>query len=304
MQPTHDVIIIGGGAAGLSAALVLGAARRSVALVDAGAPRNAAAAHLHGFLSRDGADPAELLAVGRDEVRRYGVDLVEDTVTAALPKDGAFAVELAHGDPLVAPRIVLAVGTTDSLPNLPGLREGWGDDVLHCPYCHGHEVADRRIVILATHPGSAHQAHMVRQWSDDVTLLTNEVAELDADARAALERRGIRVVDGAVAQVDRADGALTGVRLTDGTRVPADALFLVPRMEPPSFLVERLDLATEDTPMGPAVRTHDNGRTNVAGVWAAGNCADPSAQVVTAASDGTLAGMDVNADMVDEDCAA
>ncbi|QGG42057.1 NAD(P)/FAD-dependent oxidoreductase [Aeromicrobium yanjiei] len=302
MQPTHEVIIVGGGAAGLSAALVLGAARRSVVVVDAGEPRNRAAAHLHGFLSRDGADPADVLATGRDEAARYGVEVVEDTVTAALPKDDAFTVELEGGRRLVAPRLVIAVGTADTLPDLPGLREGWGSDVLHCPYCHGHEVADSPLLILATHAGSAHQAHLLRQWSDDVTLLVNDVAALDEDAHATLRRRGIRVADGAVARIERAeDGALTGVQLADGTRVPANALFLVPDMEPPGVLVERLGLAMEDTPMGPAITTHDNGRTSVPGVWAAGNCTDPTAHLVTAASAGTLAGMDVNADIIDDE---
>jgi thioredoxin reductase len=302
MSDPYDVIIIGGGAAGLSAALVLGRARRRVVVVDAGSPRNAGAAHVHGFLSRDGVDPADVLAAGRAEVAGYGVEIKHDTVTGAYAKDGGFAAELAGGDRLEAPRIMLAVGTTDTVPDVPGLREGWAVDVLHCPYCHGHEVAGRRLAVLATHQGSAHQARLVRQWSDDVTLLTNDTADVDDAERTALGRRGIRVVDGVVEAIDRDAGTMTGVRLAGGEHVAAEVIFVIPRMDPPGRLVESLGLEVAETPMGPAVRAEDNGRTSVEGVWAAGNCVDPSAQVVTAASDGTVAGMDLNGDMIDEEC--
>jgi thioredoxin reductase len=301
MERSYDVAVVGGGAAGLSAALVLGRARRSVVVVDAGSPRNASATHLHGYLSRDGADPAEVLERGRVEVQTYGVELRSASVADVAPEGDGFAVGLDDGAAFRARRVVLATGIVDDLPDVPGLAEGWGSDVLHCPYCHGHEIADGRLVVLASHPGSAHQAKLMRQWSDHVVLATNEIAEVDGDQRTELKRRGIEVRDGKVVAVERTDDRLRAVLLDSGERIEADAVFTVPRMSPPSTLVERLDLVTEETPMGPAVRAGENGRTSCPGVWAAGNITDPSAQVVTAASAGALAGMDINADLVEAD---
>jgi thioredoxin reductase len=151
----HDVVVVGGGAAGLSAALVLGRARRRVAVVDAGAPRNAPAAHMQGFLSRDGMPPAELLAAGRAEVAAYGVEVVQGRVAAI---DPGFAVHLAGSRSLRARRLLIATGVHDELPEIPGVRERWGRDLLHCPYCHGWEVRDRPLGVLGTRPGSVEHA--------------------------------------------------------------------------------------------------------------------------------------------------
>ena len=166
----YDVVIVGGGAAGLSAALVLGRARRRVAVIDGGAPRNAAAAHMQGFLSRDGMPPAELLAAGRAEVTGYGVEIVNDQVLAIEP---GFVVRLAGGRVLTARRILVATGAGDELPDIPGVRERWGKDLLHCPYCHGWEVRDEPLGVLGTHPMSVLHAQLVRQWSDDVVYFAH-----------------------------------------------------------------------------------------------------------------------------------
>ena len=156
----YDVVIIGGGAAGLSAALVLGRARRRVAVVDAGAPRNAPAAHMQGYLSRDGMPPADLLATGRAEVARYGIEIIDVVVVGT---DPGFTVRLGNGQVLVARRILVATGVTDQLPDIPGVRERWGQDLLHCPYCHGWEVRDQPLGVLGSNPGSILHAHLVRQ---------------------------------------------------------------------------------------------------------------------------------------------
>jgi thioredoxin reductase len=160
---SYDVVVVGGGAAGLSAALVLGRARRRVAVVDAGEPRNAPAAHMQGFLSRDGMSPADLLAAGRIEVTGYGVELVEDRVVAIDSRlDAPFVVGVAGGRALQARRILAATGVHDELPEIPGVRERWGRDLLHCPYCHGWEVRDQAIGVLGTGPGSFEHARLVR----------------------------------------------------------------------------------------------------------------------------------------------
>jgi thioredoxin reductase len=289
---TYDVVVVGGGAAGLSAALVLGRARRKVAVVDDGAPRNAPAAHMHGFLSRDGMPPCELLAAARAEVAGYGVELVDDRVEAIAP---GFAVGLAGGRALVARRVLLTTGAVDELPDLDGARERWGRDFLHCPYCHGWEVRDEPIVVVGTGPGSAEHAQLLRQWSDDVTFVTHTY-EPTADERAALGARGIGVVDARAAGLAVADDRLEAVRLEDGRSVPAAAVFVRPALH--GRTVESLGCAVDGTGL---LLVDATGRTSVAGVWAAGNATNPRAQVITAAGEGSAAAIAINADLVDDD---
>jgi thioredoxin reductase len=288
---THDVAVIGGGAAGLSAALVLGRAKRRVVVVDAGAPRNAPAAHMQGFLSRDGTSPASLLQTARAEVRRYGVEIVEDRVVGAT---AGFALRLASGRTVQARRVLLATGAVDELPDVVGARERWGRDLLHCPYCHGWEVRDQPIGVL----GSVEHAHLLRQWSDDVILFTHTTA-VAPGARATLDARGIAVVDGRVERLVVTDDRLRAVQLADGHSVPRAALFIRP--------------ALRAHPDGPAaalgcelladglVRADADGRTSVPGVWAAGNATNPRAQVITAAGEGSAVAIAINTELVQHD---
>src|SRR3954466_13565579 len=204
----YDVVVVGGGAAGLSAALVLGRARRRVLVVDGGAPRNAPAAHMQGFLSRDGMPPAELLRAARDEVRRYGVEIVEDRVVDAT---AGFALRLASGRTVHARHVLLASGAVDELPDVLGARARWGRDLLHCPYCHGWEVRDQPLGVLGTGPDSVEYAHLIRQWSDDVVLFTHTLAVTDGE-RATLDARGIAVVDGPVERLVVTEDRLRAVQ--------------------------------------------------------------------------------------------
>ena len=292
---TYDVAIIGGGAAGLSAALVLGRARRRVVVVDAGAPRNAPAAHMQGFLSRDGMSPADLLQAARAEVRRYGVEIVGDRVVEATP---GFALRLAGGRTVEARQVLLATGAADDLPDVAGARERWGRDLLHCPYCHGWEVRDRPIGVLGTGPGSVEHAHLLRQWSDDVILFTHTAAATPAE-RATLGARGIAVVDGSVERLVVADDRLRAVQLADGRSVPRDALFIRPALrahpDGPAAALGCELLA------GGLVRADADGRTSVPGVWAAGNAANPRAQVITAAGEGSAVAIAINTELVADD---
>ncbi|MBD0689039.1 NAD(P)/FAD-dependent oxidoreductase [Streptomyces sp. CBMA123] len=293
----YDVVVVGAGAAGLNAALVLGRARRRVAVVDAGEPRNAPAAHLQGFLSRDGMPPAALLAVGRAEVTRYGVDLIDGRVEDAGPTELGFVVHLAGGPVLHARRLVVATGLRDGLPELPGLAERWGRDVLHCPYCHGWEVRDRPLGVLGTAPGAVGQALLLRQWSADVVLLAHTLAPTDTE-RERLAARGVRVVEGRIVRLVADDGRLRGVELDNGQVVTRDAVFVVPQPMPRDALLFGLDCARDDNGW---VTTDRTGRTSVPGVWAVGNVADPRAQVVSAAGMGAAAAFALNHDLLDEE---
>jgi thioredoxin reductase len=294
----YDVVVIGGGAAGLSAALVLARARRSVAVVDGGAPRNAPAAHLQGFLSRDGMPPQDLLAAGRDEVTGYGGELISGLVTGVSGRNGSgFEVQLDSGIRLTARRILAATGLRDELPDLPGVRERWGRDVLHCPYCHGYEVRDQPVGVLGGSADSVQHALLIRQWSSDVVFFPHTTG-LAADQREQLVARAVGVVDGIVKRVVVDDDQLTGIELADGRVVRRAAAFVRPRFVPNADLLVGLGCAVDDDGWTVADAA---GRTSVAGVWVAGNAADPRAQAITAAGEGSAAAIALNADLVEED---
>lgn len=296
MEPTrYDVVVVGGGAAGLSAALVLGRARRRVAVVDSGAPRNAPATHMHGYLSRDGMPPAELLAAGRAEAAGYGVELTEDEVVSV---ERGFSLTLAGGGALHARRVLIATGATDELPSIPGLRQRWGKDFLHCPYCHGWEVRDQPLGVIGTNAASVEHAQLIREWTDDLIFFTH-AHDLTATEREQLAARDIRVVDSEVREIVVEDDRLQGAVLGDGRIVERTALFVRPEMRPSvEGLPAALGCETDDLGF---IRVDSEGRTSVPGVWAAGNAANPRAQVITAAGEGSTAAISINNDLVRED---
>jgi thioredoxin reductase len=300
MDANPEILIAGGGAAGLAAGVTLARSRRRVVVVDSGAPRNAPAHAVHALLGREGTPPAELLAAGREELRGYGGELVSGEITAVTRRDdGRFAATLADGTVLSARRLVIATGLVDVLPDVPGLRERWGRDVLHCPYCHGWEVRDQQIAVLATGPMSVHQALLFSQLSDDVRFLAHGTV-LPAEEAAKLAALGIEVTEGRVAGVEVDDDRLTGVRLADGTVVPAQAVVVAPRMLARAEAFAGIDITTEENPMGRFIPVDAAGRTGVPGVWAAGNVADLSAQVGASAAAGTFLGAQLNAELVME----
>ncbi|MDO3645386.1 NAD(P)/FAD-dependent oxidoreductase [Nocardia mangyaensis] len=364
LNDRYDVVVLGGGAAGLNAALMLVRSRRAVAVIDAGSPRNAPAEGVHGLLARDGTPPAELVEQGRAEVRGYGGHVVSGEVvavdrlgdggaavsggsvgaepvapigpvgavlddsngasaagvgdsagsgaaivngSAAGDQGGAgaahrygFRVRLADRRTVLARRILVTTGITDVLPEIPGLREHWGHDVLHCPYCHGWEVRDRRIAVLASGPMSVHQALLFTQLSDDVVFLTHTAPALGAEDTEKLVARGVRIIEGEVVEVTSAADRLTGVRLADGTVVDREALVVAPRSSIRATFLTGLGLPPQPHPagIGDHIPADPVGRTSVPGVWVAGNVTEPAAQVGAAAAAGAMAGAQINAELV------
>ncbi|HWD04442.1 MAG TPA: NAD(P)/FAD-dependent oxidoreductase [Amycolatopsis sp.] len=298
MNSSYDVIVIGGGAAGLSGAVALARSRRSVLVVDAGEPRNAPAGHVHNYLGREGTPPGQLLAIGREEARSYGAEIVSGTVTSATRRTGGFTVALADGRTTRARRLLVTTGLVDELPDVPGVAERWGRDVLHCPYCHGWEARDRAIGVLATNPMAVHQALMWRQLSDDVVVFRHTAGALDTDQLSA---RGIRVVDGEVAAVRVEDDAVAGVELASGEVVPREVVVVAPRFVAQAGFLRELGVEVAETEFGSFAVADPSGATTVPGVWVAGNVADLRAQVVVSAAAGLMAGAAVNADLIAED---
>ncbi|KAB8141478.1 NAD(P)/FAD-dependent oxidoreductase [Chloroflexia bacterium SDU3-3] len=307
----YDVIVIGGGAAGLSGALALARSRRAVLVVDGGQPRNAPASHMHNYLSRDGLPPGELLAIGREEVAGYGGQFVAQQVRGVRRLDGerlGFAVELADGAVAQARRLLVATGLVDELPDIPGVAERWGRDVLHCPYCHGWEVRDQAIGVVASGPQATHQALLFRQLSDDVALFTHTAPPLPDEQREQLEARGVAIIPGEVAALEIVNDRLSGVRMRSGERIARQALVIAPRFSARAGLLGALGLEPTPLemgghPLGSYIAADTTGATAVPGVWVAGNVADPMAQVITAAAAGLRVGAVINADLVAEEAA-
>jgi thioredoxin reductase len=296
----YDVVVVGGGAAGLSAALVLSRARRRVLVLDAGHPRNAPAAHMQGFLSRDGMPPSELLAHGRDEVRSYGGRIVTGAVEGiAACHNGGFRVLYSGGHQVTTRQVLLATGLRDELPDIPGLKDRWARDVLHCPYCHGHEVRDQPLGVIGITPDAVRYAQIVRQWSDDVVFFAPQ-AMLTKTQRTELAARAIRIVEGNVRRILTTDDHLSGVEMDDGRVIPRDTLFVPPRFVPNNDLLARLGADLDENGW---VHTDTAGATSVPGLWVAGNLANPRAQVITAAGEGSATAIAVNAALVDDDVA-
>jgi thioredoxin reductase len=268
-------------------------------VVDGGQQRNGFASAVHGFLGSDGLSPGDLMDRGAAEVRCYGGEITVGNAVSARPVPAGFEVTLAEGPPVRARRLLVSTGLTDELPDLPGLRERWGQDVIHCPYCHGWEVRDQAVGVLATTDTALEEALLLRQWTHDVTVFLHTGPDPTGDQRERLAACDVRVVDGEVASLIIGDERLAGVRLHDGTAVPLAALVVAPTAVPRYDVIRSLgiDAGTD----GLDLVTDPTGRTTVAGVWVAGNICDVEAQVVDAASSGSRAAISINADLVLED---
>jgi thioredoxin reductase len=305
VEQAYDVLVVGGGPAGLSGALALARSRRSVVVVDDGRPRNRTADHVHNFLTADGVSPAGLLAAGRAEVERYGGEFIAGTATTATRDGDGFAV-VVNDHTLRVRRLLVATGLTDELPDVPGLAARWGRDVLHCPHCHGWEFLDQRIGVLATEPTAGMRAAVWRQWSPHVFLLCHDVAAPAGAEAEWLVARGIQVIADAVAEVLTAADRLAAVRLASGEMLDLDALVVTPRYAARSDLlatlgIEPIAVELSGTIAGTQVPADGSGATSVPGLWVAGNVADLRGHAVIAAAAGLSAAMALNADLVAED---
>jgi thioredoxin reductase len=302
-----DVVIVGGGPAGLSAALSLGRARRRVLVIDSRRPRNMTAPHMHGVLGHDGLSPLRLLERGRSEVAGYGVRVIQDEVLGARADGTAVEVDTGGGT-LRARRLVVATGLRDELPDIPGMQEQWGRGAVVCPYCDGWEHRNDVIGVVATSPAGIDQAQLLRQWSERVVYFPNAVGAPLPDAAGALARRGIRVEPGQVTGLRVAGDEVAGVEIdgagADGRVIPVDVVFTAPTLRPRDALLRALGAATVDGPLGSWIEVDEDGRTSVPGVWAAGNVVNPRANVSVSLGSGALVAGALNADLVRDDIVA
>jgi thioredoxin reductase len=287
----YDVTIVGGGPAGLSAALVLGRCRRSVLLCDAGAPRNAASRALHGYLTRDGVPPLDLLRLGRDELRHYGIAPRDVTVTAVTPQADGFDVTLENGEHVRTRTVLIATGVRDKLPDIPGLRDCYGISVHHCPYCDGWEVRDKRLVVLGAGQSAAGLALSLKTWSPEVAICANGRPRIGTKHRLQLEREAIPVVETRIARFTHDDGQVTSIVFADDGTRSCDAVFFTSGQGMQSELARTL--GCEFTRKG-VVKTDHLGQTCVPGVYVVGDASRDVQFAIVAAAEGAKAAVSIN----------
>lgn len=303
MSETWDAIVVGGSAAGLSAALLLGRALRRVLVIDDGQPRNRFAAHMHGVLGWEGESPTDLLQRAREDVAHYDVTIRAGRVTTVAADEQSVTVTLDDGATATGRALVVATGLTDVMPDLPGFAPRWGTGVLHCPYCHGWEVRGKRLGVLAMSPMSLHQSQLIRQWSSDLTVFAGGIGgdagiDIDPATRARLHSRGVRIVEEPVVEILGDGDAISGVRLADGQVVEVDALFAGPRARPNDEFLAALDLDRADNPVGSFIAVDEFGKTSHPLVYAVGNVINPALTVPMSIGSAAMTGGMVNMSLV------
>lgn len=293
----YDVIIVGGGPAGLSAALVLGRCRHTVLVCDSGRYRNHVAPAMHGFLSRDGLPPTELRRIGREQLQPYGVSILETEITHAVKRETYFELTTAQGELLSARKLLLATGIIDNLPQVPGFDALYGISAFHCPYCDGWEQRDKRIVAYARGPEITSFAFTLRAYTRDLILCTDGPAELEEADRARLARHGIRVIEKTVARLVGQNGVLTHIVFDDGEQLERDTLFFHLGQKQGSQLAAQLGCRVSNEE---GAQADDNCATNVPGLFIAGDATRDVQQVIVAAAEGAQAAFEINAALRDE----
>ena len=310
--PPFDVAIIGGSFAGLSAAMQLARARRKICVIDAGQPRNRFAATSHGFFGLDGKSPMEIRDIAMSQLRAYPTVTFRDGwVSHASPSakssarstagtddgDMRFDITINDRDVITARRILLATGVRDILPDIPGMTDRWGTTVLHCPYCHGYEVRDEQIGVIATMSHSSHQAMMLPDWGP-TTYFTQGIHLPDAETQAAMIQRGIVVENSPVVELLGTAPSLDAVRLADGRILPITAIFTGPKVTMPSPVAEMLGCAFDDGPQGPFIAVDSTQETSVPGIFAAGDAATARHNATLASAAGVMAGVGVHQSLI------
>ncbi|MDO6390884.1 NAD(P)/FAD-dependent oxidoreductase [Pontibacter sp. BT731] len=298
MKETYDVIIIGGGPAGLNAAMILGRSRRKVLLFDSGEPRNRWSRSMNGFLSSDGVNPGDFIRKGREELKKYNIQIIDHPVGTATYSKGTYVVESSEGHVYHSRKLLLATGLKDKLPEVEGIEELYGQSVHHCPYCDGWESRDKAIAVYGKDRNGIGQALAMKNWSDDVTLYTDGTRKLNNKDIELLDLNGVKVCTDAIARVEGSDGMLEHIVLRNGQSRPQGALFFSGETRQQSDIGEQL--GCEFTGKG-VIKTRRLQQANIPGLYVAGDAARDMQLVIVAAAEGAKAGVAINMELQQED---
>lgn len=294
-------MIVGGGSAGLSAALILGRSLRNVLVCDNGEPRNLPSHSMHSFLSRDGTDPSDLLRIARDQLKPYDTVKIRNIEVKQINRNdkGFFDIEFADSTRVTSRKILLSTGIVDELPNIQGFSELWGKAVLHCPYCHGWEVRDKPLAIYGKDQDGLSLALLVYNWSNNLVLCSNGPANLEGKDRKILDSKHIEIYEQNIDRLEYSSvDKLERIVFVDGSSLKREALFIRPTQRQRSSLSAQLGCTMTESGK---IKIDETGKTTVSGVYAAGDAVRTRQQVIMAASDGVNAAITINQDMVDED---
>jgi len=294
--PHYDVIVIGGSAAGLSAAMTLGRALRNVLIIDSCDPCNVQTPRSHNFLSRDGFSPSDIIKVSLEQVLAYpNITLISGEATHAVQEDDIFRIEISTGQSATCDKLLLATGLRDIFPDVEGFRECWGISVLHCPYCHGYEVRDEPTVIFANGEAAYHLSVMVHNWSKKLTVVTNGISELRFEEASRLEELGVTVIEKEVSRFEHENGHVKRIAFNDGTHFETNVIYASIPFEQKSDLAEQLGCKISSHNH---IEVDDEQRTTIENVFAAGDCTAQARAISVAAASGTKAGFTINLEMV------
>ncbi|NMH29161.1 NAD(P)/FAD-dependent oxidoreductase [Flavobacterium silvaticum] len=298
VAPTYDVIIVGGSHAGLSAAMTLGRCLRNVLILDAGSPCNFASEHAHNLLGHDGESPQEILNKSREQVLKYpSVTYQHSKVEVISGTDGEFEVISDQGISFLASKIILATGVSDILPAIKGISECWAKTAIHCPYCHGYEIKGQKIGILSHGQAALDMAMLMKNWSANLTVLSNTNEDIGFDQRRIFRENEIELIETEIEEVAHSNGIINSLSFTDGTSVSFEALYIRPGIKQPGTLA--LDLGVELDHHGFIITDHAQ-RTAIKGIFAAGDCCNPSRSIALAIGQGNMAGMCLNHELIVE----
>lgn len=297
-----DVIIVGGSYSGLSAALTLGRSLRKVLIIDSGKPCNRQTPHSHNFLTRDGETPATIAAIAREQVLQYpSVSFLSNLVVKANANSDGFLIETADNQRFAARKLILATGVDDIMPPISGFAECWGRSVLHCPYCHGYEVAGRQLGILANGDMAYEMVRLIQHWSTDLVLFTNGASTLTPEQLQTINQLNVPTIETTISAIAHEPGQLTELRFADGSAYALDALYSRVSFRQHTDLAQQLGCVMTESGL---IGTTEFGKTNIPGVYTAGDSSSPMRQVAMAVTNGSLAGVWVNRELIDEDLSA
>lgn len=294
-QKLYDTIIVGGSYAGLSAAMTLGRSLRNVLIIDSGNPCNKQPPHSYNFLTRDGVPPGEIAKIARDEVAKYPtIELYKGFAVNGSKISEGFMIKTSDGNLFKGKKLIFATGILDSLHDIKGFAECWGISVIHCPYCHGYEVRNKKTAILADGDRLVYFTSLIKNLTHDVTLIISEINTSNADSIVTLKKNGIKIIEKKISEIQHHNGYIEKIIFSDGTAENVDVLYALLPFQQHSSIPEELGCEMTDTGL---IKIDESHKTTLDGVYAVGDNSNLLRSVSLAVSSGSVAGVKINGEL-------